>query len=362
MIRTVFHAVTLSLCAAALFPSIAAAETTLPPTVTMVVGSAAGGGFDKYGRLTAKYVKQYLPGQPSIVVQNMPGAGGIKSLTWLYNTAEKDGKHFALISAASAFAPLIVDRPIPYDPPKFTYLISLNKLNNMLLVWHTTPFHRAEQIFKQEMILGNSSGPSAIIPAMMNRLVGTKFKVIGGYKGTNNMALAIENGEVQGSINYEWDSITGSRTDWLNNKKIRIIMQMTMEPVDDPLLKGIPYIGSYVTDPESRDILEILLAKQKLGRPFMGPPGMAPDAVATYRAALTKTVNDPAFLKAAEASRISINPVSGEELTAFMKRIYSIPESTIRKMREEIKLAEKGIVKRKGKGKGKGKKKSDVPG
>jgi hypothetical protein len=129
-------------------------------------------------------------------------------------------------------------------------------------------------------------------------------------------------------------------------------MQMTMEPVDDPLLKGIPYIGSYVTDPESRDILEILLAKQKLGRPFMGPPGMAPDAVAIYRTALTKTVKDPEFLKAAEASRISINPVSGEELTVFMKRIYSIPESTIRKMRAEIKLAEKGIIKRSGKGKG----------
>lgn len=333
-----------------------AADTQLPQLVTMVIGSAAGGGFDQYGRLTARHLGKHLPGTPTIVVQNMPGAGGIKSLNWLYNTAAKDGKHFALISAAASFAPLMVDRPLPYDPPKFTYLIRLNPLNNMLLVWHNTPFHTSDQVFKQEMILGNSSGPSAIIPAMMNRLVGTKFKVIGGYNGTNGMAMALETGEVQGSINYEWDSITGSRKDWLNGKKIRIIMQMTMEPVDDPLLKGIPYIGQYVSDPEARHMLEMLLAKQKLGRSFMGPPNLPAEITKIYRTALTATVKDPAYLKAAEAGGISLDPISGEELAAFMTRIYSIPKATVDKMREEIKLAEKGILKRKGSDKKKKKK------
>ncbi len=354
-----FAALAAALAALVLSPTPAAAEVALPQQVTMVIGSAAGGGFDKYGRLVARHLPRHLPGNPTIVVQNMPGAGGIKSLTWLYNTASKDGRHFALISAAAAFAPLLVDRALPYDPPKFTYLLSLNKLNNMLLVWHTTPFHTADQIFRQEMILGNSSGPSAVIPAMMNRLVGTRFKVIGGYNGTNGMSMAIENGEVQGSINYEWDSITGSRTDWLNNKKIRIIMQMTMEPVDDPLLKGIPHIGAYVKDKEARDMLDILLAKQTLGRPLMGPPGMAADVTGAYRKALGDTLRDGEFQKQAATARMSMNPVSGEELAAFMARIYSIPQSTVKKLHEEIRLAEKGIVKRPGSSEGKKQKQSE---
>lgn len=356
MLRSPVRLAALCLCATAtLFPtsSVQAAEVSLPPIVTMVVGSAAGGGFDKYGRLTAKFLPRYLPGKPSIVIQNMPGAGGIKSLTWLYNTAAKDGRQFALISAAAAFAPMIVNRSVPYDPPKFTYLLSLNRLNNMLLVWHDTPFHTTDDIFRKEMILGNSSGPSAIVPAMINRLAGTKFKVIGGYNGTNGMSMALEGGEVQGSINYEWDSITGSRPEWLAKKKIRIIMQMTMDPVDDPLLKGIPTISQYVSDPESRDILEIMLAKQKLGRPFMGPPDMQADVVAAYRQALGATVKDAEFLKMADTMKMSVNPISGDELAAFMKRIYSIPESTVKKMRAEITLAEKGILKRKSKDKGK---------
>ncbi len=228
----------------------------------------------------------------------------------------------------------------------------------MLLVWHTAPFYKADDIFKKEMLLGNSSGPSAIIPAMINRLAGTKFKVIGGYRGTNEMALALERGEVQGSINYEWNSITSSKPEWLSKHQIRILMQMTFDPVDDPRLKGIPTIDKYVKDPELRSILEILLAKQKLGRPFMGPPDMPTAIVATYRKALTEVVNDPAYLAMAKKSKISIHPVSGEELTAFIKRIYSVPASTVKRMRAEIKLAEKGIIKRKGKG-GKKKKKKE---
>lgn len=324
-----------------------AENAILPPQVTMVIGSSTGGGFDTYGRLTARFLAGKLPGKPTIVVQNMPGAGGIKSLNWLYNTAARDGRHFALISAAAAFAPLLVDRELPYDPAKFTYLLSLNRMNNMLLVWHNTPFHSAEDAFRKEIILGNSSGPSAAIPVVLNRLAGTKFKVIGGYNGTNGMNMALETGEVQASINYEWDSILSSRKEWLDNKKIRIVMQVTMEPVDDPMLKGIPYIGQYVTDPESRDILDILLAKQTLGRPFMGPPEMNAEIAEVYRKALSATVQDPAYLQAAAAANMKIKPTSGKDLTAFMQRIYSIPKSTVRKLHAEIKLAEKGIHKRK---------------
>lgn len=360
MCRLSLRIAVISLCAAVELVPLSmtrAVADEFPKVVNMVIGSSAGGGFDKYGRFTAKYLGQRLPGHPSVVVQNMPGAGGIKSLTWLYNSASKDGKDFALISSASVFAPLIVERKIPYDPTRFTYLLSLNKLNNMLLVWHTAPFYKADDIFKKEMLLGNSTGPSAIIPAMINRLAGTKFKVIGGYRGTNEMALALERGEVQGSINYEWNSITSSKPEWLSQHKIRILMQMTFDPVDDPRLKGIPTIDKYVKDPESRSILEILLAKQKLGRPFMGPPDMPAGVVATYRKALTEVVNDPAYLAMAKRSKISIHPVSGEELTAFIKRIYSVPASTVKRMRAEIKLAEKGIIKRKGKSGKKRKKK-----
>lgn len=312
--------------------------------VTLAIGSAAGGGYDQYARLTARYLQRELPGNPTVIARNMTGAGGIVVLNWMYNTAPRDGTAIASTQGSSVFAPLQGMAGAQYDPRQFNWLISLGDLKNMLIAWHSSPVATLDDVFGKGMALGNVAGDSSIIPAMLNRLLGTKFKIIAGYPGTNAVALAVERGEVDGTINLEWGSLKSTRANWLNEKKIRILMQVTFTGV--PELPEVPTIVKFIKSDEDRDMLQILLAKQDIGRPFLAPPGVAPAIVAEQRRILAQIAKDPEFLAEAAKMRLPIDPAPGEELAALVKRVYAIPPSTIERLHREMKLAEKGIVQR----------------
>jgi tripartite-type tricarboxylate transporter receptor subunit TctC len=327
---------------AAAFATAARAQARGP--MTLAIDSAAGGGYDQYARLTARYLQRDLPGNPTIVAKNMTGAGGILVLNWMYNSAPRDGTAIASTQGSSVFAPLQGMAGAQYDPREFNWLISLGDLKNMLIAWHTSPVRTIEDVFDKGMALGNVAGDSSIVPAMLNRLLGTKFKIITGYPGTNAVALAVERGEVDGTINLEWGSLKSTRANWLDEKKIRILMQVTFNGV--PELAQVPTIVTFIKSDEDRDMLQILLAKQDIGRPFLAPPGVAPEIVAEQRRTLEKIVKDPEFLADAKKMQLPIDPAPGQELEALVKRVYAIPQSTIERLRREMKLAESGLTQR----------------
>jgi tripartite-type tricarboxylate transporter receptor subunit TctC len=325
-------------------PPVCAQEHAGSGPVTLAIGSAAGGGYDQYARLVARYLQRDLPGNPAVIARNVNGAGGIVVLNWAYNSAPRDGTAIVSTQGSSIFAALQGMTGAKYDPRKFNYLINLGDLRNMLIVWHTSPVRTLDDVFDKGMALGNVAGDSSIVPAMLNRLIGTKFKVIAGYPGTSAVALAVERGEVDGTINLEWASLKATRANWLAEKQIRILMQVTFHPVSE--LKNVPSVDKFVKSDEDRDMLQILLAKQEIGRPFLAPPGVAPTIVADQRRVLQKIVADPEFLAEAQKVKLSIDPSTGEEMEELVDRLYSIPQATIDKLHREMKLAESGIVHR----------------
>lgn len=314
----------------------------LPNQIRFIVGTGAGGGFDQYARLVAKYMETDFVEKPTVIIQNMPGAGGIRSLNWLASVAPKDGSTIATMSSAAVFAPLLGQPGATYDAKAFSYLISLDRLDNFLLVWHTTPFTSADEAFTKEIIIGNSSGPSAIMPMMYNRLLGTKFKVIKGYRGTNDTLLAIERGEAQGAFNLSWSSIV-SHPRLLPEKLVRVLLQLTFNPVDDPRLADVPTLNKYVKDGPDKDMLEILLAKDEMGRTIIAPQDTPREIVREYRDRLMQIVKSEKFVAEAKDHQMPLSVKAGDELDQYVKRIYSKPEATIKRLREELALATREI-------------------
>jgi tripartite-type tricarboxylate transporter receptor subunit TctC len=327
---------------AVIFAAAADAQSRAP--ITLAISSEAGGGGDQYARLVARHLQRELPGNPPIIPKNMVGASGVLLMNWGASAAARDGSVILATQGPSVLAPLQGLAGAQYDPRKFSFLLSIGNLTNMLVVWHSAPVVTVEDVRTRGMVLGNGSTETAIIPAMLNRLIGTRFKIIAGYPGTNAVALAMERGEVDGTVNIEWGSLRAVRANWLAEGKIRIPLQVTFHPV--PELPGVPSIADFVRDDEQRDMLEILLAKQDIGRPFLSPPGVPPAIVATQRQALARMARDPQFLAEAERLQLSIDPTPGEALAALVDRLYAIPPATIVRLQAEIERARGEILQR----------------
>jgi tripartite-type tricarboxylate transporter receptor subunit TctC len=322
-------------CAA---PQSSRADSRVPKQITFVVGTGAGGGFDQYARLTARYMEKHFPNNPVTVVQNMPGAGGIRALSWLAAAAPQDGSALATMSSAAVFAPMQAIPGATYDATKFNYLISLDRLSNFLVVWHTTPFTSANDAFDKQIIIANAAGPTAIMPVMYNRLLGTKFKVVTGYSGTNEVLIALERGEGQGAFGLSWSSIL-SLPRLLNENLIRVLMQFTFDPIDDPRLQGVPTLNDYVKDGIEKDMLQILLAKDEMGRTIIAPQNMPADLVRLYRDNLMTIANDPEFRAETKERQMPLAIWSGETVETYVKRIFATPESTVMRLQKEMKAA-----------------------
>jgi tripartite-type tricarboxylate transporter receptor subunit TctC len=312
--------------------------------ITLAIGSAAGGGSDQYGRLLARHLPRFLPGSPLIIAKNMNGASGILVLNWTYTSAPRDGTAIANPTGSSVMAPLQGMAGAQYDPRQFHWLYSIGNLTNMLVVWHASAFHTLDDVMTKPLVLGNGSGDTATIPAMINRLGGTKFKIISGYPGTNAVSLAMERGEVDGTMNLEWGTLQAVRADWMREKKIRIPLQVTFHPVAG--LPGVPSLNDIITKPDDRAMMEILMAKQDVGRPYITPPGVAPEIVASQRAAFERVAADSEFLADAAKMNLLVEPTSGADLEALVAKIYATPQAIVDRLQAEMKIAEKEILKK----------------
>ena len=304
-------------------------------TMTLTVGYSAGGGYDTYARILARHMGKHIPGTPTIVVQNMPGAGSLKAANYLYNVAPKDGTAFGMFGRGIALEPLIGTSQAQFEATKFLWLGSGTDEAAVVVTWHTKQIATwADMLSKPFTVGGEGTGSDPDVYALMLKNVfGAKLKLITGYPGTAEMALAIERGEVDGRASWSWSSLKSFKPNWIADKKVNLPVQLNLSKSPD--LPDVPLIGDYATSERQRQILKLVLSRQTMGRPFMAPPGIPADRQAALRKAFDDTMKDAEFLAEAKARGQEINPVSGAELDQLLAELYRTPKDVV----EETKTA-----------------------
>jgi tripartite-type tricarboxylate transporter receptor subunit TctC len=297
--------------------------------IKISVGFSAGGSSSLYAQTLARHMGKYLPGNPSLVVQHMPGAGGLVAANYVYNNAPRDGSEFAITARTAALEPLLGNQNARFDALKFNWIGNANIENSVCVAWHTAPVKTIDDVFAKELIVGGASSAAqeVMFPRALNKLVGTKFKIVTGYPGSTEILLAMERGETQGFCGIGWTFIKLRKGDWLKEKKINMLFQMALKK--HPEIADVPAILDYAKSAEDRQVLELLFAPQDMGRPFFAPPGVPAERVRALRTAFVQTLKDPAFLEEAEKQGVEVQLVNGEDIHKLLERIYAAPRQVV---------------------------------
>ncbi len=331
--------------AAAVFAALPAtaqtpAEFYKGKNVDLMVGYSAGGGYDVYARMIARYIGKHIPGNPTVVVKNLDGAGSLRLANALYNQLPKDGTVFGTVARGAAFDPLLGNKAAQFDASKFSWIGSANDEVSVCVAWHTSGITKIEETFDKELVVGGT-GPSADtdqFPRIVNGVLGTKMKIVTGYPGGNDVSLAMERGEVQGRCGWSWSSVISTRKDWYDSKKINVLVQMSL--AKHPDLPNVPLVLDLAKTPEQKQILTLVFARQALGRPFLAPPGVPADRLAALRKAFMDTMKDPEFIAEADKAKLEITPIDGEKVQQIVVDAYKV-DPAIAKKTEELLKAEK---------------------
>ena len=296
--------------------------------LSVYVGSGAGGGFDEIARVFSVHFARHLPGQPSPIVKNMPGAGGLLNVNFMYAQAPRDGSAIAAPFNTVFMLPLFGDPAAKFDARKFTWIGSLDKQTGTCVVWHTSDIKTLEDASKREVQVGATgvNATPAIFSNMMNTLFGTRFKVISGYT-TNEMRFALERGETEGVCGLAWQTYKAVQPNWVENKLIRPIAQMGLVKNRD--LPDVPLAIEMLKDPVERKVFELVVLPQEFGRPFIAPPGVPADRAAAMIKAFSETLADPAFIADAAKIRLSLDPLTGEEIMRLLDEAHAAPKDVI---------------------------------
>ena len=308
------------------------ADSFTGKTVRLYIGTGPGGGYDTYGRLVARHIGRHLPGTPAVVPQNMPGAASLTLTNFLYNQAARDGNALAIINQAMPTEQYLLDQNIQYDAGKFNWIGRVSSAVEMLIVWHTVPIARIEDVRSREVIMGGTGPTSStvFIPYLLNNLAGTKFRVISGFNGTTDIGLAMERGEIEGSAT-PLESLTSYRANWVREKKIKILLQQTA--TRDPEVADIPTMVEMGATDEARQILRFFASAAEIGRSIVAPPAMAPATVTTQRRAFDAMFKDQAFLDEVNKAGIQLKPMTGERLQMVVADVAKFPPSLVQKAR-----------------------------
>jgi tripartite-type tricarboxylate transporter receptor subunit TctC len=312
-------------------PSIAADDFYRGKTINIMVGFGPGGGYDLYARMLARHLGKYIPGNPNVVVQNMEGAGGVRAANHVYNAAPKDGTVIAGVNQGAAMFKLLGGKGAQYDPAKFQWLGSMAASNNTVYVWHTSGIKTLDDAKAREVSMAGSGviSDANIYPAVFNALVGTKFKVISGYTGTNDSNLAMERGEVDGRGGGAYSSLVSTRPDWLRDDKVRVIAQIGFEK--EPDLKDVPLLLDVVKSDEERQIATVVTLPTAIGYNYWVAPEVPAERVEMLRTALAAALKDEALLTEAKKQSLEIRPKTGQELEAMVKKAAKTPQPILEK-------------------------------
>jgi tripartite-type tricarboxylate transporter receptor subunit TctC len=307
-------------------------------TINFIVGADVGGGYDIYARAIARHLDRHIPGKPTIIVQNMPGAGSKKAAEYMFTQAPKDGTAIATLFPGAIMGPLLEDGgPARFDPKQFEYLATADSSTRVCVTWHGSKIKSFEDAQKNEGILGASAagGSSRDYGFMLNNLGGTKFKVVSGYKGSAEISLAIERGEVDGMCGFDWTSIKSQKPDWIKDKKLNVLVQVALEPDDELTNIRVPHIWKFVTG-ENRKVTQLIISQQVFGRPYLAPPGTPQDRVKILRDAFAATFKDKEFLADAEKVKIAISPLTGTEVQTVVNNLYAAPKEIVDRAKKAI--------------------------
>jgi tripartite-type tricarboxylate transporter receptor subunit TctC len=309
-------------------------------TVTIIIGSSAGGGFDLYGRLIGRHMSKHLPGSPNVVASNMPGAGSIRLAQHIYNVAPRDGTVIGAIFSGSIMEHLIGTREKKpeYDPAKFTYIGSANSEAYACVTRKEAKAQSFNDALNMEIILGASAsgGSTADFPNVLRNVLGAKFKIVNGYPGTNEISMAIESGEVQGACGYAWSTVQSRRRHWLSDNLVNILVQEVPSPHPELTKMGVPTAQQLAKTDEQRAILDLFYSQLKFGRPYVTAPAVPEDRVAALRKAFVDTLNDPELRKETDKLQIEVDILEGAAMQKLIADIYSTPADIVAKTRAAL--------------------------
>ena len=335
--------ITTALLAAALWtPQVARADAVADfykgKQIMMILSAGAGGGYASYMQAFAPFFTRHIPGNPVIVTQNMPGAGGIRAMLYLANAAAKDGTVMGFVHSSVPFAPLYGLKGATFDPRKMNWIGSINSSSAICVSWTASGVTTWDDVKNKQYIVGGTGAGSQMetMPAMINELFGTKIKIISGYTGGSDVYLAMERGEVHGRCGGLVSSINSTRPDWFPRKKVSVPIVVGLER--NPLFPDAPALVEFASDDRTKQILRLTLAPLDMDRPMLAPPGVPAERVAALRAAFHEAMIDPDFIAEARRLNIEISEISGERLQKILEDSFALPPEVIKAANKAMNL------------------------
>jgi tripartite-type tricarboxylate transporter receptor subunit TctC len=300
--------------------------------VTIIVGSAPGGGYDATARLFARFMGTHLPGNPNMIVQNMPGAGSLTATNNLYNLSPKDGTYIGVVQRGMLTAKLTNPNGVRFDVEKMNWIGNLAPEVATIVSWKNNAVKTTDDLFKTELIVGGP-GPTLdpeTVPRLLNALIGTKFRIVSGYTGNTEILLAMERGEVGGTADLAWSNVK-RRTDLRPN--LNVLMQVGLEKAPD---LDVPLALDFAKNEEDREIMELFFIQKTVARPLVAPPGVPADRVAALRTAFIDMTKDKTFVTEAEKLALDIEPATGEDIQKIIAKIAATPQDIADKLTKAI--------------------------
>lgn len=318
----------------------AAADFYAGKTISYVVGGSPGGGHDIYARTLARHLPRHIPGEPVIVVRNMPGAGSARAGVYLYSVAPKDGTVIAALYPGALMGPVLDDRSkVNYDPTKFQYLASAENGARICATFERSKAKTFDDAIQQPVVFGASAPGGALhdYAFMLKKSTGAAFRIVVGYKATRDLTLDMERGEVDGMCGWDWSTAKTQKPDWLRDKRVNLLVQVGLEPDPELTKLGVPTVWNFIKREQDRKAVELIVTQQVFARPYVAPPETPDAQVRILRAAFEATFKDKQFLADAEKARLDISPTPGAKVQALINGIYSAPKATVDRAKDLIK-------------------------
>jgi tripartite-type tricarboxylate transporter receptor subunit TctC len=289
------------------------------------------GGYDTYGRVMGRHIGKYLPGNPVVVPENRPGAGSMTLMNYMYNAAAKDGTEMAVVGRGTAMDRLLMGEQSKarFDPTKFNWIGSMNNELSTFLVWQDKPTS-LDDILKGKQIVVGAAGAGSdpfIYAVALNALLGTHLKIISAYPGMNEIELAMEKGEIDGVTGVSWASIRADKPEWLKSGRAKVLLQLGLQRHPD--MPDVPGVTELVKNENDRKVMDMVFARQSMGRPFLTPPGVPPERVKVLREAFAKTMQDPQLIAESKKMYLELNLMRGEDVQALIEKVQHSPKDVV---------------------------------
>jgi tripartite-type tricarboxylate transporter receptor subunit TctC len=316
-----------------------AADFYAGKTLNFIVGTDVGGGFSIYARMIGKYLGRYIPGNPTVLVKNMPGAGGSTASAYLYRIAPKDGTAILSVSPNAILGKLLDDTQTQYDPTKFLYLAGAERGTRLCMTFHTSKVKTFDDALTQKVVIGATSAgsPTREYAAWHKHATAAKLEIVSGYKGPPELFIAMERGEIDGVCGLDWSALKAQQPEWLRQKKLNLLVQDSIEPEPELAALGVPTPWKYISDDTDRKAVALMVSfQQAFGKAYLAPPGVPAEQVKTLRDAFAGVLRDPELRAEAEKLRVEIAAQTGEDIQGVLETAYAAPAIVVDRLKKIV--------------------------